>query len=381
MAYSYGNHEVYRYWSNGLKCDRVKRISKKEIYMKTEIVKIDEEQIDQEAIARAGEILKRGGLVAFPTETVYGLGGDALNENSSRLIYAAKGRPSDNPLIVHITNMEALKKIVTEIPPAARKLAERYWPGPLTMIFHKSSAVPLATTGGLDTVAIRMPSHKTARAMIDAAGGYIAAPSANRSGRPSPTVARYVIEDLDGLVDMIIDGGEVNIGLESTIIDLTGEVPTILRPGYVTQDMLTETLGLVDVDRTILDANSHQAPKAPGMKYRHYAPKGNLSIVEGEPERVVSYINERISALQKEGRKTGVIATDETAARYHGDDVKSVGSRRDEEVIARHLFRILREFDDDNVEVMFTESFETAGIGQAIMNRLLKAAGHQVIQV
>ncbi|SCH88329.1 t(6)A37 threonylcarbamoyladenosine biosynthesis protein RimN [uncultured Clostridium sp.] len=381
MAYSYGNHEVYRYWSNGLKCDRVKRISKKEIYMKTEIVKIDEEQIDQEAIARAGEILKRGGLVAFPTETVYGLGGDALNENSSRLIYAAKGRPSDNPLIVHITNMEALKKIVTEIPPAARKLAERYWPGPLTMIFHKSSAVPLATTGGLDTVAVRMPSHKTARAMIDAAGGYIAAPSANRSGRPSPTVARYVIEDLDGLVDMIIDGGEVNIGLESTIIDLTGEVPTILRPGYVTQDMLTETLGLVDVDRTILDANSRQAPKAPGMKYRHYAPKGNLSIVEGEPERVVSYINERISALQKEGRKTGVIATDETVARYHGDDIKSVGSRRDEEVIARHLFRILREFDDDNVEVMFTESFETAGIGQAIMNRLLKAAGHQVIQV
>lgn len=381
MAYSYGNHEVYRYWSNGLKCDRVKRISKKEIYMKTEIVKIDEEQIDQEAIARAGEILKRGGLVAFPTETVYGLGGDALNENSSRLIYAAKGRPSDNPLIVHITNMEALKKIVTEIPPAARKLAERYWPGPLTMIFHKSSAVPLATTGGLDTVAVRMPSHKTARAMIDAAGGYIAAPSANRSGRPSPTVARYVIEDLDGLVDMIIDGGEVNIGLESTIIDLTGEVPMILRPGYVTQDMLTETLGLVDVDRTILDANSRQAPKAPGMKYRHYAPKGNLSIVEGEPERVVSYINERISALQKEGRKTGVIATDETVARYHGDDIKSVGSRRDEEVIARHLFRILREFDDDNVEVMFTESFETAGIGQAIMNRLLKAAGHQVIQV
>lgn len=349
--------------------------------MKTEIVKIDEEQIDQEAIARAGEILKRGGLVAFPTETVYGLGGDALNENSSRLIYAAKGRPSDNPLIVHITNMEALKKIVTEIPPAARKLAERYWPGPLTMIFHKSSAVPLATTGGLDTVAVRMPSHKTARAMIDAAGGYIAAPSANRSGRPSPTVARYVIEDLDGLVDMIIDGGEVNIGLESTIIDLTGEVPTILRPGYVTQDMLTETLGLVDVDRTILDANSRQAPKAPGMKYRHYAPKGNLSIVEGEPERVVSYINERISALQKEGRKTGVIATDETVARYHGDDIKSVGSRRDEEAIARHLFRILREFDDDNVEVMFTESFETAGIGQAIMNRLLKAAGHQVIQV
>ena len=381
MAYTYGHTEVYQYWSKDLKCGRVKKINKKVIYMKTEIVKIEEEQIDQEAIVRAGEILKRGGLVAFPTETVYGLGGDALNENSSRLIYAAKGRPSDNPLIVHITNMDALGKIVTEIPPAARKLAERYWPGPLTMIFHRSDMVPLATTGGLDTVAVRMPSHKTARAMIDAAGGYIAAPSANRSGRPSPTVARYVIEDLDGLVDMIIDGGEVDIGLESTIIDLTGKIPTILRPGYVTQDMLSETLGLVDMDRTILDANSHQAPKAPGMKYRHYAPRGNLSIVEGEPERVISYINEKLSILQKEGRKTGVIATDETVARYHGDDIKSVGRRQDEEAIARHLFRILREFDDDNVEVMFTESFQTAGIGQAIMNRLLKAAGHQVIQV
>ena len=381
MAYSYGNHEVYRYWSNGLKCDRVKRISKKEIYMKTEIVKIDEEQIDQEAIARAGEILKRGGLVAFPTETVYGLGGDALNENSSRLIYAAKGRPSDNPLIVHITNMEALKKIVTEIPPAARKLAERYWPGPLTMIFHKSSAVPLATTGGLDTVAVRMPSHKTARAMIDAAGGYIAAPSANRSGRPSPTVARYVIEDLDGLVDMIIDGGEVNIGLESTIIDLTGEVPTILRPGYVTQDMLTETLGLVDVDRTILDANSRQAPKAPGMKYRHYAPKANLTIVSGEAGAVIERINALTQEHQQKGEKVGIICTDESRSQYVGDVIKSTGSRQDEDSIAQHLYAILRDFDDMDVDVIFSESFATPRIGHAIMNRLLKAAGHQVIEV
>lgn len=349
--------------------------------MKTKIVKIDENNIDTEIMKEAGQILKNGGLVAFPTETVYGLGGDALNESSSAKIYAAKGRPCDNPLIVHITNMEALSEIVKEVPKEAVKLAERFWPGPLTMIFYKSDAVPFATTGGLETVAVRMPSHKTAKALIDAAGGYVAAPSANRSGRPSPTVAKYVIEDLDGYVDMVIDGGEVNIGLESTIIDLTGGCPTILRPGYITEEMLKEAIGRVDIDRTIIDNHSGQAPKAPGMKYRHYAPKGSLTIVEGQPDAVVDYINGRLSALQKEGIKTGVIATDETAVRYIGGDIKSVGKREDEEAIARHLFRILREFDDDEIQVMFAESFSEEGIGQAIMNRLLKAAGHQVIKV
>lgn len=349
--------------------------------MKTKIVKIDENHIDAKVIEEAGEIIKRGGLVAFPTETVYGLGGDALNESSSAKIYAAKGRPSDNPLIVHITNMDALPEIVREIPREARLLADRYWPGPLTMIFYKSAVVPYATTGGLETVAVRMPSHKTARALIDAAGGYVAAPSANRSGRPSPTVARYVEEDLEGRVEMIIDGGEVNIGLESTIIDLTGDCPTILRPGYITEDMLKEAVGRVDIDRTIIDNDSKQAPKAPGMKYRHYAPKGDLTIIEGEPDHVVDYINDKLSQLQKKGIKTGVIATDETAERYLGSDVKSAGKREDEEAIAKHLFRILREFDDDDTEVMFAESFPSEGIGQAIMNRLLKAAGHQVIRV
>lgn len=349
--------------------------------MKTKILKIDENHIDQEAIREAGEILKRGGLVAFPTETVYGLGGDALNENSSAKIYAAKGRPCDNPLIVHISNMDALSRIVREIPREARLLAERYWPGPLTIIFHKSDIVPLATTGGLETVAVRMPSHKTARVLIDAAGGYVAAPSANRSGRPSPTLARYVIEDLDGQVDMIIDGGEVNIGLESTIIDLTGSCPMILRPGYITEEMLKETIGQVEVDRTIMDAHSGQAPKAPGMKYRHYAPKGSLTIVEGTPDAVVEYINTQISALSREGVKTGVIATDETAGRYLCGDIKSAGKREDEEEIAKHLFRILREFDDDGIQVMYAESFENEGIGQAIMNRLLKAAGHQLVKL
>lgn len=349
--------------------------------MNTKILKIDENNIDTEAIREAGEILKKGGLVAFPTETVYGLGGDALNENSSARIYAAKGRPSDNPLIVHISNMGALPKIVREIPREAYLLAEKYWPGPLTMIFNKSDVVPYATTGGLDTVAVRMPSNRTARALIDAAGGYVAAPSANRSGRPSPTVAKYVIEDLDGQIEMIIDGGEVNIGLESTIIDLSESRPTILRPGYITEEMLKEAIGQVDVDKTIIDNRSGQAPKAPGMKYRHYAPKGNLTIVEGEPSAVVKYINDQVETLQKEGIKTGVIATDETAAEYLGGDVKSAGKRQNEEEIARHLFRILREFDDDEVQVMFAESFPHEGIGQAIMNRLLKAAGHQVVRV
>lgn len=349
--------------------------------MKTKIVRIDENDIDGEAIKEAGDIIRNGGLVAFPTETVYGLGGDALKEASSAKIYAAKGRPSDNPLIVHIADREALPKIVREIPRAAYLLSERYWPGPLTMIFYKSDAVPYATTGGLETVAVRMPSHRTARALIHAAGGYIAAPSANRSGRPSPTIAKYVIEDLDGKIDMILDGGEADIGLESTIIDLTGSRPVILRPGYVTEAMLAEIIGEVDVDRTILDDRSKQAPKAPGMKYRHYAPQGSLTIVEGEPEKVAAYINDKLSALRREGIKTGVIATDETAAGYLGDVVKSAGKREDEAAAAKRLFRILREFDDEKVQVMFAEAFERAGLGQAVMNRLLKAAGHHVVKV
>ncbi len=349
--------------------------------MKTKIIKIEENNIDYKAIQEAGVILKQGGLVAFPTETVYGLGGDALNESSSAKIYAAKGRPSDNPLIVHISHLEALDKIVSKVPREAYLLAEKFWPGPLTMIFQKSEAVPLATTGGLNTVAVRMPSHKTARALIEAAGGYVAAPSANRSGRPSPTVARYVIEDLDGKVDMIIDGGEVNIGLESTIIDLTDEKPMILRPGYITKEMLQEALGQVEMDKALLEGHSKQAPKAPGMKYRHYAPKGSLTVVEGSSRKVIEYINAQIETLQNEGKKTGVIATDETAAFYLGDSVKSAGSREDEEAVAKHLFRILREFDEEEVQIMFAESFSEEGVGQAIMNRLLKAAGHHVIQV
>ncbi len=348
--------------------------------MHTELIKIDEKNIDQAAIDRAGEIIRRGGLVAFPTETVYGLGGDALNAASSKKIYAAKGRPSDNPLIVHIADLEMLDDIVREVPEAVRKLADAFWPGPLTMIFQKSERVPLETTGGLQTVAVRFPSHPTAQAFIRASGGYVAAPSANRSGRPSPTLAQYCMEDLDGRVEMILDGGQVGIGLESTIIDLTEGKPIILRPGYITREMLAQVLGEVDTDQTILRADSGQAPKAPGMKYRHYAPKGDLAIVEGDREAVVACINSRSAAAMEAGKKTGVICTDETKALYHADSVKSAGSREDEEGIARELFRILREFDDEGMEVMFSEAFPEGGVGQAIMNRLMKAAGHHIIK-
>ncbi len=352
--------------------------------METVVEIIDEKNLDDTArlvLKKAGDIIKDGGLVAFPTETVYGLGGDALNPESSRKIYAAKGRPSDNPLIVHVADMESIKSIVENIPDAAYKLAERYWPGPLTMIMNKSDKVPYETTGGLDTVAIRMPSNLIAAELIRQSGGYIAAPSANLSGRPSPTQARYCIEDLDGRVEMIIDGGAVGIGLESTIIDLTSDEPMILRPGYITEKDLKEILGDVGVDKTILDGNSKERPKAPGMKYRHYAPKGDLTIVEGDPEMVSEYINKELEKARSLGHKTGVIATRERESSYDADVVKIAGSRDDEEEIARNLFTILREFDDENVELMFSESFDTTGIGQAIMNRLLKAAGHKVIRL
>ena len=349
--------------------------------MTTEYVVLSETAPDPEVIRRAGEIIKAGGLVAFPTETVYGLGGDALNPASSRKIYEAKGRPSDNPLIVHVCRIEDIEPIVLEMTPQAKLLAEAFWPGPLTMIFRKNDRVPAETTGGLDTVAIRFPSHRIAQKLIEAAGGYIAAPSANRSGRPSPTLARYCKEDLDGRVDMIIDGGQVGIGLESTIIDLTEGEPTILRPGFITRRMLEEVLGNVDVDRTLIAPDSGLAPKAPGMKYKHYAPRGELVIIEGERGKVVSKINEEVEKSRSRGLKTGVICTDETKALYRADAVKSAGSRGDEQSVARELFRILREFDDEEVEAIYSESFGESDLGQAIMNRLMKAAGHKVIDL
>lgn len=336
---------------------------------------------EEEALRYAGQVLQQGGLVAFPTETVYGLGGDALNRESSGKIYAAKGRPSDNPLIVHIYRFEDIYPIVGEVPEEAKKLAEAFWPGPLTMRFFKSDAVPLETTGGLDTVAVRMPSHPVAQKLIEYGGGYVAAPSANTSGRPSPTVAKYVEEDMSGRIEVIIDGGEVGIGLESTIVDMTVSPPQILRPGYITEAMLQEVLGEVDTDVTILRDDSGQAPKAPGMKYRHYAPKGDLTIVMGTPEKVTEYINAHAGQDRTAGEKVGVIGTEEVLEQYHADVIKSVGSRNDEDSIARHLYTILREFDDEGVTKIYSEGFASEGFGQAIMNRLLKAAGHKIVNL
>ena len=288
--------------------------------------------------------------MAFPTETVYGLGGNALDSRASMKIYAAKGRPSDNPLIIHIADMDSLKEIVSEIPEKAQLLAEKFWPGPLTMILPK-------------------------------AGGFVAAPSANTSGRPSPTRAEHVEEDLGDAIDMILDGGQVGIGLESTIVDFTEDVPVVLRPGYISLEMLQEILGEVRMDRGLLITDSSVHPKAPGMKYRHYAPKADLAVVEGNTEQVTAYINRMTEEAVSQGRRVGIIATDETSALYKNGVVRSIGSREDEETIAHHLYEVLRDFDGDGVSAIYSEAFYTPRMGQAIMNRLLKAAGHKIINV
>lgn len=349
--------------------------------MAAEVIQMTEDVINKEAIARAGKILKDGGLVAFPTETVYGLGGNAMDPTASMKIYAAKGRPSDNPLIVHIAEMKSLEKIVTNIPEKARILAEKYWPGPLTMILQKAEIVPMETTGGLNTVAVRFPSDKIAQELIRAAGGYVAAPSANTSGRPSPTTAEHVREDLGTVIDMILDGGPVGIGLESTIVDFTEEIPIVLRPGYISLEMLRETLGEVKMDKGLIAPDSKVRPKAPGMKYRHYAPKADLAIVKGPMEKVIAAINHLLKEDEKSGKKVGIIATEETKKYYSGGIVKCIGSREEEETIAHNLYEVLREFDQCEVNVIYSEEFYTPRMGQAIMNRLLKAAGHKIINV
>lgn len=349
--------------------------------METIVSRMKHTTEDEKAILQAGNIIKQGGLVAFPTETVYGLGGDALNPDSSRKIYAAKGRPSDNPLIIHICRLEDIHRIVSDFPKKAQQLANEFWPGPLTMVLPKSETVPCETTGGLNTVAVRMPVDPVALAFIDASGGYVAAPSANVSGRPSPTSSRYVEEDMCGRIEMIIDGGDVEIGLESTIVDLTGDTPMLLRPGSITLEMLRSVLGKVEVDPTIMEGNLAVRPKAPGMKYRHYAPKGELTIVSGASDAVIKCINEMAATGMEQGEKVGIIGTEENISFYKGNSIKSVGKRDDEVSIAKHLYRSLREFDDEGVTRIYSESFSTGGMGQAIMNRLLKAAGHKVLEV
>ena len=350
--------------------------------MKTEMCRVDGADLNKLMIEKAGQIIREGGLVAFPTETVYGLGGDGLNPDSSRAIYAAKGRPSDNPLILHIADRVELKRLVSEIPEAAVKLMDEFWPGPMTLVFNKSDLVPMETTGGLDTVAVRMPSHPVARALIRAAGVPVAAPSANVSGRPSPTQAAHVWEDMQGRIPMILDGGEVGIGLESTIIDLTGDEPTVLRPGYITPAMIEEIVGHTGFDQASLGQPEPGArPKAPGMKYRHYAPKAKMTLVEGEHGAVSNEIHRLACTAADSGKKVRIICTDESVSEFVGFDAVSAGRRAEPEMIAHNLFRILRDSDHDGVDVLLSETFGETELGQAIMNRLLKAAGYHVISV
>lgn len=353
--------------------------------MNTIICKVDSENQKNyiDVFTKAAEIIKSGGLVAFPTETVYGLGGDGLNPKASEKIYKAKGRPSDNPLILHISHISELDNIVCEINENAKKLIDQFWPGPLTLIFKKREIVPKQTTGGLDTVAVRFPENKVANMFIKMCGTPIAAPSANTSGRPSPTRASHVEYDLSGKIDMIIDGGHCEFGLESTIVDVSGnDIPCLLRPGSVTLEMLKEVLGEVNVDKAIVGKlSAGEKPKAPGMKYTHYSPSADVVIVRGNDDDIVRTINEFVAKANAEGFKTGVIATEENKDKYNNTDVLVVGTKSEPATIGANLFKMLRKCDYHGVEKVFAEGLKEDELGLAIMNRLKKAAGYSIIDV
>ncbi len=349
--------------------------------METKVIKLKREDLKKTDFKEAGEILRNGGLVAFPTETVYGLGGNALDPTASMKIYAAKGRPSDNPLIVHISEVSDIEKLAVDIPKEAYRLAERFWPGPMTMILKKADIVPGETTGGLDTVAIRLPSDPIARMLIKTSGVFIAAPSANLSGRPSPTTAEHVIEDLSGRIDMIIDGGSCEIGLESSIIDLSGAEPLILRPGFITKEDFDMVVADAEYDRAVISEKPEKniVAKAPGMKYRHYAPKGQITIVKGDSDRVVGLINEKLKEHLERGEEAAVMCADETADKYKCVHVYKLGSRKKDSEISANLFAVLRQLDEDGIGIIYSESFDDLRLSQAIMNRLRKAAGYNMI--
>ncbi len=338
----------------------------------------------EEELEEAVEIIRNGGLVAFPTETVYGLGGNGLMKEASAKIYEAKGRPSDNPLILHIGEKDGMELVTTNVPEKAYQLADAFWPGPLTMVLKKKTQVPYETTGGLDTVAVRMPQHEGALAFLRAAKVPVAAPSANTSGRPSPTVASHVREDLDGKIDMIIDGGEVGIGVESTIVDMTEEIPVILRPGYITKEMLEDVIGDVVYDPALTAVEDDVAPKAPGMKYRHYAPKAQMTVFRGSRDKVTDYMNRLVEKYVTEGiysqEEIGILGTIESQNQYPLGQVVTAGSR-EEGTVGKYLYAALRRFDEMPVKVILAENFYDSHQNEAIMNRLLKAAGQHVVDV
>lgn len=326
-------------------------------------------------IVEAAKLIKNNEVVAFPTETVYGLGGNALEDEAVMKIFAAKGRPGDNPLIIHISEMEQMNAFVEEIPEKARKLMEKFWPGPLTIILKKKKGVlSEKATAGLSTVAVRMPDHPVALAIIRASGLPIAAPSANRSGKPSPTTAKHVFDDLNGEIAAIVDGGATGVGVESTVLDCTEPVPVILRPGGITKEQLEEVIGEVKIDKALLDVE--EKPKSPGMKYTHYAPNAPLYLVDGDKE----FLQECINKERERGLSVGVLTTEENEGFYHCDVVYACGQRADLQSVAKDLYNALRYFNETNVDIIFSEMFPSEGVGEAIMNRLMKAAGHKVIR-
>ena len=322
-------------------------------------------EVDQESIEKAGEIIRKGGLIAFPTETVYGLGANAYDSRAVRSVYAAKGRPSDNPMIVHIAHFDQLEDVVSEVPEVGRQLMDVFWPGPMTLIMKKNDEISDATTGGLDTVGVRMPSNRTAAAFLNSCRVTVAAPSANLSGKPSPTTCEDVLEDMDGRIDGIIMGEQCDVGIESTVIDVTGDHPVILRPGFITAEMIRKSLNIEVTYDPALFMEPDQSdfhPKAPGMKYKHYSPKADVQIVEGDQEKALQIIGELSTKAQAEGKKTALID--------YG---------RDSREAARDFFARLRELDREDVDIIYVYALPEEDLGFSVMNRMLKSAGYNVI--
>lgn len=329
------------------------------------------------SLNKGAEIIRQGGTVAFPTETVYGLGANALNEEAVRKIYKAKGRPSDNPLIVHVSNIETLKQLTDNVSELNEKLMDAFWPGPLTLLFRKRKQVPNVITGGLQTVAVRMPRNEIALRLIQKAGVPLVGPSANLSGKPSPTRTEHVIDDLMGRVDAIILGEDCPVGLESTVMDALSKPPVILRPGGISKEQIEEIIGKTMINNELND-RGQGIPKAPGMKYTHYAPKAPVIVFKGNISNMIQKINHVKGEKEKEGFKVGILATDETIKAYKGC-VYSVGSRKQIKSVAGNLFHVLRCFDKEDIDIILAESFDTGGMGLAIMNRMIKSAGYHVI--
>ena len=349
---------------------------------KTLLLKVNPRRPEILKVREASDFIRMGGIVAFPTETVYGLGADASNPTAVLALFEAKKRPLDNPPIVHVETPRDVIDLTAFVPSGAEELMEEFWPGPLTLIFKKSAKVPDVTVAGLDTIAIRMPRNEVALALIRESGCPIAAPSANLAGKPSPTTAKHVFDDLDGRIDAILDGGPTKIGVESTVLDVTVNPPMILRPGGTSVEALRRVLGEIRLHSFVTAEMevSLGETRSPGMKHRHYAPKARMVLVEGSLESVIDRINGLLGDYKLKGNRVGVLATDETAARYKADIVESLGSRFNTETIARNLFAALRKFDEANVSVIIAESVPAEGLGLAVMNRLRKASGYNIVK-